>query len=302
MEFRETCLLDALLQTAARLNIPEVDAELGTLVFSEDLSRIAGWGLRGELVFPVPVVLEANPHLLGYYRLLFGFSQKQFYGSSLGFGRFKAMETEGSLSESCRGQLMPLCTSLCGSGSLLVRNVPRLSKDLVDDLTLLTLGPQLRGSSLNTLGIDATQSVFNLIKSILHKETVSETRSSFTLKNAAGRSIVIAFSADPDISVREERTSGHHHLLAIEIKGGRDHSNIHNRIGEAEKSHQKAKANGFLECWTIVGVDKLNPEKAAQESPTTNSFFLLNDLLDANSSSFHDFQEALRSRIGIRSS
>jgi hypothetical protein len=32
--------------------------------------------------------------------------------------------------------------------------------------------------------------------------------------------------------------------VAVEIKGGKDYSNIHNRIGEAEKSHQKAKKEG----------------------------------------------------------
>jgi hypothetical protein len=37
-------------------------------------------------------------------------------------------------------------------------------------------------------------------------------------------------------------------LAAIEIKGGRDYSNIHNRIGEAEKSHQKAEKQGYVEC------------------------------------------------------
>jgi hypothetical protein len=33
-----------------------------------------------------PAVLEKNPYLLGYYRLLMGYSQKEFYGRDKGFG------------------------------------------------------------------------------------------------------------------------------------------------------------------------------------------------------------------------
>ena len=43
------------------------------------------------------------------------------------------------------------------------------------------------------------------------------------------------FAADPDICIREELPSGKfRNLVAIEIKGGKDYSNVHNRIGEAE--------------------------------------------------------------------
>jgi XcyI restriction endonuclease len=61
------------------------------------------------------------------------------------------------------------------------------------------------------------------------------------VKNASKRKVIIALSADPDIRVQEEFEDKFPNILAIEIKGGTDISNAHNRAGEAEKSHRKAK-------------------------------------------------------------
>jgi len=46
------------------LNIATVDAELADFVPGKLLSAVAGRGLRGELVFPVPVILRASPSLM----------------------------------------------------------------------------------------------------------------------------------------------------------------------------------------------------------------------------------------------
>ena len=88
-------------------------------------------------------------------------------------------------------------------------------------------------------------------------------------------------------------------LIAIEVKGGRDFSNIHNRVGEAEKSHHKARAAGLTECWTIVNVDRTDLEKAKRESPSTNRFFRLSDLLDQSSDSYRDFHDRVQALTGI---
>jgi hypothetical protein len=95
---------------------------------------------------------------------------------------------------------------------------------------------------------------------------VSAGERSIEIENAAGRRVRVEFASDPDICIREELPSGRfRNLVAIEIKGGRDYSNIHNRIGEAEKSHQKARQDGYVECWTMVGVMDLNMEVAQRE-------------------------------------
>ena len=97
--------------------------------------------------------------------------------------------------------------------------------------------------------------------------------------NAANRRVVIAFASDPDIVIRERLSTGaDRNVIAIEIKGGHDVSNIHNRVGDAEKSHQKAREAGFVECWTIINVDRFDEVKLRRESPATDRFFRLSAL------------------------
>jgi hypothetical protein len=298
---RCTHLLDALLVTVGGLDITQIDQELADLTSHAGLRKVAGWGLRGELVYAVPCVLASNPRLLGYYRLLLGFSQKQFYGKRYGFALFKSMEESGQISTGATPLLKELCRVLCGSAEFLVDHVPHLSKETVHELTLLTLGPQLRGGALNILGTRATRRVFDLISSLLSDEAVAEGEHSLEVRNAAGRLVRVEFAADPDICIREELPSGRfRNLVAIEIKGGKDYSNIHNRIGEAEKSHQKARKEGYVECWTMVGVAEIDMVLARRESPTTDRFYHIDRIVDSSSDEAADFRENLLSRIGIR--
>jgi len=299
-EIRKTYLLAALRSTVKQLKIAKIDSQLKALVSNDGLQKIAGWGLRGEIIFATPYILEENPKLLGYYRLLLGFSQKQFYGSRYGFGRFKSMEDSGRLTKTNSADMEDFCKILCASAELLLAGIGKLSQVVVHDLTLLTLGPQLRGGALNVLGDKATQKIFKLINSLLSSGIVSETKRSMEVINASGRTIKIEFASDPDICIREQLPSGRfRNLVAIEMKGGRDYSNIHNRIGEAEKSHQKAKYQGYVECWTIVGVTGLDKDKARRESPTTNRFFHLDRIIDPKNEEAEDFRENLLTRVGV---
>lgn len=96
-------------------------------------------------------------------------------------------------------------------------------------------------------------------------------------------------------------TSRYRKIGAIEIKSGTDVSNIHNRIGEAEKSHQKARQDGFTECWTVVNVARLDEIKASKESPTTNRFYLLPDLIVRSGKSYDDFRHRIQALTSIKS-
>lgn len=152
-QIRNLYLQDALAATIMQLEIPEIDKELAAYVPGHSLSTLAAHGLRGEQVFPVPIVLSANPRLLGYYRLLFGYSQKEFYTAVTGIGRFKSMEERGVINASVAGDIAELSKALCGAGSLLVAGIggDKISASFLDDLTLLTLGPQLRGGLASAL-------------------------------------------------------------------------------------------------------------------------------------------------------
>jgi hypothetical protein len=302
---RETYLQEALSKTIEKIILSNLDKELSEYVPEKHLKLLAKHGLRGELLFPVPCLLEINPYLLGYYRLLLGFSQKEFYSSIFGVSCFKNMETKGVLNNRYKNKLPDLCKALIKSSIFLTEELSskNLNSKFIDDLTLLTIGPQLRGGANVEKGTAGIIDVFNIIHSIVEKSIdVSESgKSKIIITNAADRKVLIEFASDPDIVIREEIGERHYrNIVAIEVKGGRDFSNIHNRVGEAEKSHQKAKQNGYVECWTVVNVDRIDINTAKKESPTTNKFYIISQLVSRKGNEYRDFKENIISLTGIK--
>lgn len=236
---------ESLKNTIKELDIQEIDSELSKFVSSKNLTKLAEYSLRGEAVFPIPLILKSNPFLLGYYRLLYGFSQKEFYSKGP-FGRYKLMEDRGKLTARAESGIAELCSSLIYSAETLVLEIGTLTLQTIAELQLLTVGPQFRGSMNNKYGQAATQKTFNLIKSLISNYIVHSTQNSFEIKNDSGRKVSIRFSSDPDIEIVEKLTAGERGLISIEIKGGRDYSNIHNRIGEAKKATKKQSVGDIL--------------------------------------------------------
>ena len=301
---RQRYLQEALSATIEELSISTLDAELSANVPQSGLKALARRGLRGELVFPVPCLLEANPYLLGYYRLLLGFSQKEFYTTRFGVSGFKAMETKGLLSDKNRQRLPRLCEGLIESAVALVEGigVEKIRRELLNELTLLTLGPQLRGGANVKKGAMGILAVFDAIHGIVKHAATQSTSGTIEIINAAGRAVFIEFAPDPDIVIYEAMSKvSLRRLIAIEVKGGTDFSNIHNRVGEAEKSHQKAKAAGYVECWTVVNVDSIDMAMAKRESPSSNRFYRLSALNSRRGEEYEDFKNRVLSLTGIRS-
>jgi len=295
-------LQEALKDTVRRIDIRALDEEAHRLVSKKALQMLAGKGLRAELVFALPTVLRTNPYLLGYYRLLLGFSQKAFYTKKFGLsGRYQSMEINGRIDPIIDTYIEQLCLSLNKSAELLLANLApdSITCEHLDDLTLLTFGPQLRGSNNVTIGMEAIQEVFDVIRDIIGHHANRVEPKLISLTDATGREIEIKFSSDPDIEcvtiIRGKRAP----LLAIEVKGGTDYSNAHNRLGEAEKSHLKAKAKGFTDLWTIVNVEGLSDSNKKSESPTTTAFFDLSDLVSRKGTGFEDFREQFLQRIRL---
>jgi hypothetical protein len=285
------------------INLSKLDKELNIFIPEKYLKLLAKHGLRGELMYPVPYLLEVNPFLLGYYRLLLGFSQKEFYSSAFGVSAFKTMETKGILLERTKNKLPVLCKALINSAMALTDGIgnENINSEILDDLTLLTIGPQLRGGANVEKGTAGIFDVFKAIYTIVEKSTTFSTSNKIELKNAAGRKVHIEFASDPDIVIREEiGEKRFRNIVAIEVKGGKDFSNIHNRVGEAEKSHQKAKQSGYVECWTVVNVDRIDIEMAKRESPSTNSFYIISQLNSKNGNEYQDFKERIISLTGIK--
>ena len=273
-QVRSLHLRNALTLTVKKLELSILNHQLDENAPANDLKELAALGIRGELIFPVPCLIEANPRLLGYYRLLMGFSQKECYNKG-SLSRFSSLEAKGIIPPRVRGEIAALCEAFCERASQLINGlgIERVSAALIDDLTLLTLGPQLRGSNNTLIGKLANQAVFEVIQRIVNKAVIKRTETKLELENASGRTVIIAFSADPDISITEKTSpTSTRKIIAIEIKGGTDQSNIWNRLGEAEKSHQSAKQLGFVEFWTIYNVGTLDEKKRGRSRQPLSGF------------------------------
>ncbi len=173
-----------------------------------------------------------------------------------------------------RASLPEFCKAMCSSLADLVRQLsPTVTPRDVQELPLLTLGSIFQGANNVLIGKQATADVFLSIREIVRQFVVNGESQKLVIENAAGRRVTLVLGSDPDIRIEEDFSGTPRKKVAIEIKGGTDKSNAHNRAGEAEKSHQKAKREGFRDFWTIIAKKGLDIEKLRSESPTTTSWF-----------------------------
>jgi hypothetical protein len=290
---RKQWFVDALSEALGRLDQDTVKRQIREYVPEDAQKILAAAGLRDEHVFPVPAVLEEKPSLIGYYRLLLGAPQKSFYGGSTGMGRFKRLEELGTISEKMRPWVPAFCKAMAEPLADLVRGIPRITERDLRELPLLTFGSQLQGSNNTQIGKIAMRDVFIAVKEIVAGYVVVAAESKLTLRNSAGRTVLIALAHDPDVRIQEQVGDQLHHKVAIEVKGGTDVSNVHNRAGEAEKSHQKAKKFGFPEFWTIISKRGTDASKLRSESPTTNRWFDVAEVLARTGHDWDDFRQRL---------
>jgi hypothetical protein len=297
---RKSVLMDALSEALGQLDPKVTKQQILAYVPADAQKILASAGIRDEHIFPLPAVLEKKPALIGYYRLLLGVSQKRFYRKGTGMGPFKGMETRGLLSPKRRPDLEHFCSSMAGNLAELVRRIsPKITVRDVSELPLLTLGAQLYGSNNNAIGQQATLNVFLSVVEIVKRFIVSQDASKITVQNASRRKVIIAASGDPDIRIQEDFEGKLRNILAIEIKGGTDVSNAHNRAGEAEKSHRKAKKQDFRDYWTIISLAGVDLSMLQQESPTTTSWFDVAQVLAREGDDWKEFRSRLAGAVGI---
>ena len=299
---RKKYFLDALSEALKKLDPTEVQDQIANYV-PEDVRRIlAAAGIRDEYVFPVPIVVRAKPNLIGYYRLLLGAPQKGFYKGSTGLGMFKSMEEIGTINTKQEGLISEFCLAMADPLSELVRQIPGFSDRDLRELPLLTFGSQLQGSNNTQIGKKAMQEVFLAITDALRPYIKKEEAKKLTVENASARTVYIRISHDPDVAVQEIVEDSFHNKVAIEVKGGTDISNVHNRAGEAEKSHLKARQKGFKEFWTIISKTGIEMNKLKQESQTTTEWFDVTEVLARQGPDWDNFRQRLAVQVGIPSS
>ena len=88
-------------------------------------------------------------------------------------------------------------------------------------------------------------------------------------------------------------------LVAMEIKDGHDISNAHNRAGEAEKSHLKAKERGYQERWTIMVMRGLDWNQISAETPSSTEVFDATEVRQRSGTSWENLKRKLSAVVGI---
>lgn len=232
---RRTWLHEALSAALAIADPGEIKRQLAAYVPTDVQRSLAAAGIRDEHIFPTPHLLEMQPSLIGYYRLLLGVPQKTSYGSGTGMSIFRRMEIAGTINDRQRAALPEFCATMAIALAELVRKTaPALTPRDVTELPLLILGSQFQGGNNNSIGQAAIKGVFLSIVEITKDMLTSQTATELRLTTPSGRSFVIALASDPDVSVREVLPDNVKNRLSIEVKGGADRSNIYNR-GESRK-------------------------------------------------------------------
>ncbi len=298
---RKTKLEKAVSEAAAACEQGELRTEIAKFGNVDVLAIASAAGIRDEHVVATPCILKQKPSVLGYYRLLAGLSKKQFYHGSTSFGSLMAIEEGGTLTTRQEVHFNAVCKALNGLiADLVIPLKSHFSIDDIHDLPLLQLGAQLDGAYRVKIGEVASQEVFKVITEILHKHVKQATPKRIELIDATRTNVRIVCSSDPDIEITRSDGSARPRRIAIEIKGGVDLSNAHNRAGEAEKSHIKAKRAGCTEFWTIASLPPNGLDAFKAQSPTTSIWFDLPDVLARTGATWDEFRRQLSSAVGVR--
>src|SRR2546427_3636148 len=214
--------------------------------------------------------------------------------------QFRSMEFLGTVSDKQRDHLPAFCRAMGRSLSDLLRQLsPSVTQRDVDELSLLTLGAQFQGGNNVSIGRQATLDGFLAITEVVRTYVDEHNLRRLSITNASGRRVIVTLSGDPDVRIEEDFGGALRKKVAIEIKGGTDVSNVHNRAGEAEKSHQKARLEGFVDCWTIIQTKGVSLSKLQSESPTTNAWFDAAQVLGRNGPEWEVFRNRIAEAVGI---
>lgn len=270
-----------------------IDEELRELVPTEALTHVAKLGLRGERVFPVPSILQHTPSLIGYYRMLLGISKKDFQQTNkLGYGPWLNAEERATIPPRLVDYLPRFCTALIEPLVKVVYAMNTFDDRDLSDLTLLTLGPTLQGGRNNIIGSEASSAVFESLRTLVSGWVTINSERLIRFTVPSGRTFVLIEGSDPDVRLDTTAPSGEEiPVIAVEIKGGKDSSNAHNRAGEAEKSHIKAQMAGYGHRWTIMVTRGLDVERLSEETPSSTELFDASDVIKQSGSDWETLRE-----------
>jgi XcyI restriction endonuclease len=297
---RRLQLQPALNKAVSEIGVAPIDAELQRLVSPRALNHVGSLGLRGERVFPVPAVIQHCSPLIGYYRMLLGLSRKEFSQSArLGYSAWLNAEESGKLSPRLIPLLDQFCASLITPLEALVDAMGAFNDRDLSDITLLTLGPTLQGGRNNVIGNRAALQMFAAMRGLVEPWITFESDRLIRFRIPAGDEYDCAAASDPDVHIDARVGDSLTPLLAIEIKGGTDASNAHNRAGEAEKSQIKSRQAGYEHCWTVIVMRAVSRATIQRETPSSTLLFEASDVLEQRGTDWERFKLKLRKLLGM---
>jgi len=159
----------------------------------------------------------------------------------------------------------------------------------LSDLALLTLGPTLQGGRNNIIGSTAERQMFQTLQQLIEPYITHIQWPIIRFELPGGRIFEIINKSDPDLALRIGSGTESVPLLAIEVKGGGDASNAHNRAGEAEKSH--LKATSYMHRWTIIQIPPGQRSRILQETPSSTDVFDFNEILEQQGTNWERLQQ-----------
>ena len=216
---RRTMLQPALNVAVKAVGVAAIDADLQRLVPSGPLDHLGSLGLRGERVFPTPVVLGQAPPLIGYYRMLLGISRKEFrQPGRLGYGAWEAAERDGRLSVGLSAQLDEFCRQLIQPLAALVFAMGQFDDRDLNDLALLTLGPTFQGGRNTVIGAAAAVDALRALRTLVTGVIALDSPGVLRFQAPAGRMFQMIAGADPDIAVSAGAGNQAVPFLAVEVK------------------------------------------------------------------------------------
>ena len=188
------------------------------------MRNLQALGIREEEFFAFPIVLEANPRLLGYYRLLLGFSEKAFYTTNSCLLAFRKTEMDGLIDKLSGKDLNALCLELNEAAETFLDSAVEESLPIdVREFPVMTLGVYADGVWRNVVGQRSADSVFQAVKNIFLERRVQVDvtgRKNFSFTNTRGKRIEIFVDSAPDLGVLED---GALKRLCVEINRGTRH-------------------------------------------------------------------------------
>lgn len=154
------------------------------------------------------------------------------------------------------------------------------------------------------LGNKPPHEVFDALRTLVQPWITLDTATRIQFQAPTGIAYDMSMSSDPDIRLDEiilaaGTAATRRALVAMENKGGRDASNAHNRAGEAEKSHIKAAALGYVHRWTIMVMQGLDRQRIRRETPSSTAVFDVAEIGRRSGADWDSLKQRLGAVIGL---